>query len=219
MLNICSFEDSWFVMKILAFSDIYILDSPNEKLQSLVMNEKIDIILLLGGLFNNEKSGSIKENPKKIKKKKNQKQEITLIPELNWLLIPILVVPDEQDLQMSKLIKQIQGQETVWVRFIHNKGTIIDNWFIFGITYSSDDENQEIMKNIQEYSKLAPDHSILIYSGDKKMKFPKMHTIILSNQGKTSETDAFIVNVDSLRDNMVTIIDLDNKAVNSLVLE
>lgn len=205
-------------MKLLAFSDVSSLDSPVEKLQPIILEEKIDAILLLGGLFSTNKTKELQGNKEASKKRKNKDQHITSIPELNWLLIPILVVPDLEDLKMNKLIKQVQGQETVWVRYLHDKGTILDNWFIFCITESPEADYESLIKNIEEYSKLAPENSILLYAGEKKLNFPPVHAIILSNKSKKSDLSSFIVSVDSIKDGVVTIIDMDNQTVNSLVI-
>lgn len=205
-------------MKLLAFSDVSSLDSPVEKLQPIILEEKIDAILLLGGLFPSNKTNQQQDNKEIIKKRKNKDQNVTSIPELNWLLIPILVIPDLEDLKKNKLIKQVQGQETVWVRYLHDKGTILDNWFIFCITESPEADYESLIKNIEEYAKLAPENSILLYAGEKKLSFPSVHAIILSNKCKKPELSSFIVSVDSIKDGVVTIIDLDKKTVNSLVI-
>ena len=140
-------------MKILAFSDVSVLESPVEKLQPIILEEKIDAVLLMGGLFSNNTTKKQQKDIEVIKKRKSKNQQTTSIPELNWLLIPILVIPDIEDLKMNKLIKQVQGQETVWVRFLHDKGTILDNWFIFSITESPEADYEYVLKNIEEYAK------------------------------------------------------------------
>ena len=206
-------------MKILAFSDVSVLESPVEKLQPIILEEKIDAVLLMGGLFSNNTTKKQQKDIEVIKKRKSKNQQTTSIPELNWLLIPILVIPDIEDLKMNKLIKQVQGQETVWVRFLHDKGTILDNWFIFSITESPEADYESLLKNIEEYAKLAPENSILLYSGEKRLNFPLVNAIILSNKSKKPDLETFIVSVDSIKEGIVTIIDLDKKTVNSLVIE
>ena len=201
-------------MKILSFSDINLLDSPLEKLQSIITSENIDIVILLGGLF----SKSSGDQPGK-KKKKSQDTQNSKILELNWLLVPILVIPDEEDLKLNRLIKQVQGQEAVWIRYIHNKGTIIDSWFIFSITETEEDNHESLMKNIEEYSKIAPDRSILLYIGKNRVSFPKVSAILLKQDFSGNNNDSFIVSIDSISDQTVTIIDLDQKTVSSMSVQ
>ena len=211
-------------MKILAFSDINLLESPVEKLQSIVTTEQIDVVILLGGLFPKIETLA-KEKGKKLNKKNNASPEKAKelekldIMQLNWLLIPILVIPDQNDLKMTYLIKQIQGQEAVWIRYIHNKGTIIDSWFIFSITESEEEEQESMMKTIEEYSKIAPDRSILLYIGKKRISFPNISSVFLNQDTKKTESNSFVVTVDSIKDNTVTIIDLDAKTVNSMLVQ
>ena len=166
-------------MRILALSDIHRLESPVEKLQSIINSEKIDAIILLGGLFANQNSSDEEKSKTSIKKKKSNDTPATNILELNWLLIPVFVIPDESDLKDNKHIRQVQGQEAVWIRFLHNKGTILDNWFIFGITETEEEkESENLLKIVEEYSKIAPDRSLLIYSGNKRLQFPEIYAIV-----------------------------------------
>ncbi len=206
-------------MKIIALSDIYLLDSPVEKLQSIITTENVDIVILLGGLFPKIDSDNKIENKPFKKKKGSSGLQSSNILELNWLLIPVFVIPNEDDLKHNSLIKQIQGQEAVWIRYIHNKGTIIDSWFIFSITESEDEEQEEMVKNIEEYSKVAPDRSILLYIGKKRITFPNVSAIFLTQDSKVPESNSFVVSVDSLKDNSITLIDLDKKTVNSMLLQ
>ena len=201
-------------MKILSFSDINLLDSPLEKLQSIITSENIDIVILLGGLF-----PILTEETSEKKRKKSQDPQNSNILELNWLLVPILIIPDETDLKSKHLIKQVQGQEAVWIRYIHNKGTIIDSWFIFSITESEDEDQEIFLKNIEEYSKIAPDRSILLYIGNKRISFPKVSTILLNHENTNSNDNSFIVSIDSIKDHTVTIIDLDKKTVSSMSVQ
>ena len=207
-------------MRLLSFSDIYSIELSIEKLQSIIESEKIDAVVLLGGLFSEKPKHLEVKSKTNPKSKKNIVSPSTNILELNWLLIPIFVVPDNNDLKYNKLIRQIQGQEAIWIRYIYNKGTILDNWFIFSITESeSDDDSKELFKTVEEYAKVAPDRSVLLYTGQKKMQFPNVHTILISKDNMTSNTNSFLVTVDSLKEKTVTIIDLDKKTVNSMLLE
>ena len=206
-------------MKILSFSDVHLLESPVEQLQSIIQSEKIDIVILLGGLFPEASTNEVSGKKLQTKKKKTQERQNSNILELNWLLIPILVIPDEKDLKNNYLIRQMQGQEAVWIRYIHNKGTIIDSWFIFSITESQNDDQESLMKNIEEYSKIAPDKSILLYIGKKRLNFPNVHSIFLTNGSKIPNTNSFVVTIDSIGEGAVTIIDLEKKTVNSMLVQ
>lgn len=206
-------------MKILSFSDVYLLNAPIEKLQSIIQEENIDIIILMGGLFPTNLSED--NSNKKIKLKKNIYQEKveTNILKLNWLLIPVLVIPDQNDLKNPKLLRQIQGQEAVWIRYIYNKGTVIDSWFIFSVTEDSENDQETLMKNIEEYSKVAPDRSILLFIGNKRFNFPEVYSIFLTGKAKIPNTSSFFVSIDSISENKVTIIDLEKKIINSILVQ
>lgn len=206
-------------MKILTFSDIYLLKSPVEKLQSIIQSENIDIVILMGGLFPRIMSEDNSSNKASIRKNKKQESSNINILELNWLLIPVLVIPDMEDLKAPSLIRQVQGQEAVWIRYIHNKGTIIDSWFIFSVTEGTESNPEELMKNIEEYSKVAPDRSILLYIGDKRINFPNVYCTLLSSNSKNVEANSFLVSVDTIKDETVTIIDLEKKTVNSILVQ
>ncbi len=208
-----------FIMKILTFSDIYLLKSPVEKLQSIIQSENIDIVILMGGLFPRIMSEDNSSNKASIRKNKKQESSNINILELNWLLIPVLVIPDMEDLKAPSLIRQVQGQEAVWIRYIHNKGTIIDSWFIFSVTEGTESNPEELMKNIEEYSKVAPDRSILLYIGDKRINFPNVYCTLLSSNSKNVEANSFLVSVDTIKDETVTIIDLEKKTVNSILVQ
>ena len=206
-------------MKILSFSDIYLLNSPVEKLQSIIQSENIDIVILMGGLFPRELNENKKPNKASTKKNKRQEKANINILELNWLLIPVLVNPDQEDLKSTSLIRQVQGQEAVWIRYIHNKGTIIDSWFIFSVTEGSESNSEELMKSIENYSNVAPDRSILLYIGDKRISFPNIYCTLLSGNSKSVEANSFLVSVDTMKDETVTIIDLEKKTVNSILVQ
>jgi hypothetical protein len=206
-------------MKILTFSDIALLESPFQKLQSIVESEKIDLVILLGGLFPKPKQTDKNEDIKKPKVKKIKEERSINILELNWLLIPIITIPDLEDLKMKDLISQIQAQDAIWIRYIHNKGTIIDSWFFFSVTDSESEEYESLRKNIENYSKLSPDRSVLLYVGVRKLQFPSVDFIFLPNKANIPNISAFIVSVDSIKEGTVTIVDLDKKTVNSLLVQ
>lgn len=207
-------------MRLLSFSDVYALESPIEKLQSIIETEKIDAIVLLGGLFPNFQNESKTQSKNSVRTKKQTDIQSTNILELNWLLIPIYVIPDKNDLNNKKLIRQFQGQEAVWIRYIHNKGTILDNWFIFSISDSDNEEDIKVLlKTVEEYSKVAPDRSILLYTGEYKIQFPNVHATLVSKITPNNNSNSFIVSVDSIKEREITIIDLDKKTVNSMLLE
>lgn len=207
-------------MRLLSFSDVSVLEAPVEKLQSIVESEKIDAIVLLGGLFPIAHSESKTLSKNTVKEKKQSEIQSSTILELNWLLIPIYVIPNKDDLNNKKLIRQVQGQEAVWIRYLHNKGTILDNWFIFGITDSENDEDlKELLQTIEEYAKVAPDRSILLYPGQKHIQFPNVHAILCSQNTPNSNSNSFVVSVDSMKEKQITIIDLEKKTVNSLLID
>ena len=75
------------------------------------------------------------------------------------------------------------------------------------------------MKNIEEYAKIAPDKSILLYIGNKRLNFPSVHSIFLTNDSKIPNTNSFVVTIDSIGEGTVTIIDLEKKTVNSMLVQ
>ena len=75
------------------------------------------------------------------------------------------------------------------------------------------------MKNIEEYSKIAPDRSILLYIGKNRVSFPKVSAILLKQDFSGNNNDSFIVSIDSISDQTVTIIDLDQKTVSSMSVQ
>ena len=196
-------------MNILAISDYYRLGDRINILTKIIEEYNIDVITLVGGLFS-ENNTDIKIKGKKWAQERKRKNEANNIKQLNWLLKPVIVIPSPSDLGKKQLIKQVQAQDTINIRFINNKSTLLDNWLFLGLTSN--------LSSISEYLPFGEDKLVVIYTGSDKpnLEFNKELTIISKVDLKSNNYSGFIVPIDSLEKNVVTLIDLDVKSVNSI---
>ena len=132
-------------------------------LRPIIDEEKPDCIILVGGLFSSR--NSTKKNSTKTEFEYNTENKIL---ELNWFLIPVLIIPDELDTLHKKGIKRLQNQDMIWIRWINDKGTLLDGWLIAGMGGLAD--NIKISEDLIKYNQLAKDRVIAIISATKKIQ-------------------------------------------------
>lgn len=218
------------IMKILAVSDINKVNTSFDEFKSIIESENIDLIILLGGLFNStiegsnnnyDNTGHIKNKIMKSKPKISLSNDSNHILSLNWILKPVIVLPSVNDLKERKLLKKIQAQDTIWIRFLLNKSTIIDDYLFLGITDSISEE--EIKKLIKDYYNLSKENLVILYDGNKdhfsNFNDLKLNIISRDDIKVNSHIESFLVNVDSLINKNVTIIDFDKKIVKTFQLK
>lgn len=218
------------IMKILAVSDINKVNTSFDEFKSIIESENIDLIILLGGLFNStiegsnnnyDNTGHIKNKIMKSKPKISLSNDSNYILSLNWILKPVIVLPSVNDLKERKLLKKIQAQDTIWIRFLLNKSTIIDDYLFLGITDSISEE--EIKKLIKDYYNLSKENLVILYDGNKdhfsNFNDLKLNIISRDDIKVNSHIESFLVNVDSLINKNVTIIDFDKKIVKTFQLK
>lgn len=195
-------------MKILTITDFYLIGDRINQVSQLLSEYEIDAIALVGGLFSN--SGSDDENKKNRSKKKTKfvKSEANLIRQLNWLLKPVLVVPSPADLTQNSLIKQIQAQDTINIRYINQKSTVLNNWLFLGLSK---------LKNLEDYFRLKIENLVVLYTGENESPPENKFDFVLLTKHSYNQTNGiFSVKIDSLTANLVTMVDLENRSVTAI---
>lgn len=188
-------------MIILAFSGISILSSSIETIMPIIDLEKPDIVLILGDLFTN---------------KNNLEHSIRSILELNFAQCPILLTPNSHDLTFSRAIKKIKSQLGFHIRWIYDIGSINNNWLFTGICHQNENENYP---KLVKFDKMAPDRFVIAITGIQLIYLPLIPTLTLvTSQVFSQSLKGFVVKVEHLKDNKITLVDLDTKLYKSINL-
>lgn len=224
------------ILKFLVFTGTNEIDfsSKREKLHSIVESESIDGLILFGNLFSSQEMRKVtksknndtekvkalikkkqKQNVKGILGRNNQIDDVSSILSLNWLGIPVFVVPSPEDSKSNK-IKRLQGQDTVFVRVLNNTSSLIKNWLIIGAS----DEG-----HVKNYLHLGNENTLFLYTAKEKNLFKKnlfrtgkinlLSVELINNKNKKS----FLISTEAITDaNEILVLDLSEKQSYSIFM-
>lgn len=212
-------------MKLLVLSNVKALPQPLALLSPLVEDHDPDALVVLGGLFPPSPSPSHNPSaggqPRPVKKgKKGEDDPSEVVTQLNWLTRPVFVVPDSSDLQMPKLVKKVQGQDLVFLRWIQAKGSPLDGWLFVGggagMTAS------DVGKLVGQYELLAPGQVIVLLSGLEQALLPEVANPALVLVGPSTPVPSnagWVVQVGDVGEKgAVTLVDIEEKTTEELLV-
>lgn len=187
-------------MKLLVFSGIHSVQSSFETIMPILDSENPDIVILLGDLFP-DFNDTIDSSMLDI--------YTNNILQLNLIERPVFVIPSRKDLDYS-IIKKLQKKTEFWIRWLHNKGTIIDGFLFYGVGGGLESEQVD---NIKKYNSMAPDHFIVLIADEIKenvdLKSPSLTLVTSDNNLNLSR--GWTETVDHLKEKKMSIFDIDKK--------
>jgi Icc-related predicted phosphoesterase len=201
------------------------------KISEIIENENIDVVILFGGLFKLSVSEESDKSEKKVKMKQKIRRknktnvdkfnEANNILSLNWLGKPVIVVPSPNDLEKTNLIKQIQGQDMIFIRFLNNSSTLIGNWLFVGVINTSTSmKDKEIEIMLESYLGMEDENILFLATGEVADIFNNKKVNLVSFVSpKNTDSNSFIILAKENKSNFVQTIDLTNKIVNSFFID
>lgn len=188
-------------MKLLVFSGIHSVQSSFETIMPILDSENPDIVILLGDLFP-DFDDTIDSSMLDIYSNN--------ILQLNLIGRPVFVIPSRKDLDYSN-IKKLQKKTEFWIRWLHNKGTIIDGFLFYGVGGGL--ESEQLNNIIQKYNSMAPDHFIVLIADEIKENLdlisPSLTLVTSDNNLNLSR--GWIETVNHLKEKKMNIFDIDKK--------
>lgn len=223
-------------MKLLSFTDLNTCSDPYLKLQPVINEYAIDIIIALGGIFrtltdsSSQLSSKIKrDNNKKFmfrakeEKVRNFVSDATFpLEQLSLFQKPIIVIPSKVDLSQNALIKRASNSENILYRWLDNKATPIEGWLYYGLSLG-----EQFIDSLK-YAMLAPQTGVWCVTDQLSKDLEKSissfdlkvlpRVILVPKQYYSSDLSlrSLIFPISSIIENEVSIIDLEDFTVSSV---